>query len=175
MAIVKQTLHPEGDTGTDIYPKTSTDQIDGLPQSAKSQLYGHYIRIYSNRSAAENMPWVSMTMFFINSQSNVIDTLAEIINAIKGRFVCSGIIQVTDPKGAMVAENVYSAYMMITNGSISGGDLVFDVARTDERVNPPTNAAYATWSMTEILGENWDANGYTTITDNVVAIGSNAG
>ena len=64
MAIVKQTLHPEGDTGTDIYPKTSTDQITDLPQSAKSQLYAHYMNFYSANGVNGS---IAGQIFFINA------------------------------------------------------------------------------------------------------------
>lgn len=64
MPIVKQILHPEGDTGTDIYPKTSMDQIEGLPQSAKSQLYAHYMEFYSVSGVNGS---IAGQIFFINA------------------------------------------------------------------------------------------------------------
>ena len=37
--IIKDTLHPENESGTDIYPKTSTDQVVGYGQDANGKDY----------------------------------------------------------------------------------------------------------------------------------------
>lgn len=88
MAIVKQTLHPEGDTGTDIYPKTSTDQIADLPTSAKSQLYVHYIVIYNSPSSGANDN--NFICYFINASSVEYDSLDSLKTGFSNRMLCNG-------------------------------------------------------------------------------------
>lgn len=39
MAIIKDTLHPENESGTDIYPKTSSDQVEGYGKNLEGKDY----------------------------------------------------------------------------------------------------------------------------------------
>lgn len=106
MPIVKQTLHPEGDTGTDIYPKTSTDQITDLPQSAKSQLYAHYITINDNTSL--NLQTIYVSIYFVNSQSSKIESFEALKDAIKSDLEIMGYFKDSTNREGFICGGNYS-------------------------------------------------------------------
>lgn len=151
MAIVKQTLHPEGDTVTDIYPKTSADQIADLPQSAKSQLYAHYIQLYN--SGGDN--YIQAQIFVINSDATAYNKLSSLLEKITACTLIIGTVVLASTVGTAPA----GRYMIVRNNKVSD-DLEIVIAGTDA----PT---YGEISLTD--------NFTITMYDRVIALGSNAG
>lgn len=151
MEIVKQTLHPEGDTGTDIYPRTSVDQIEGLPTSAKSQLYAHYIQLFN--SGGDNS--IQAQIFVINSDATAYNTLSSLLEKITACTLINGIVVLASTVGAAPA----GRYMIVRNSKDSD-DLKIIIAGTDA-------STYGEISLTD--------NFTITMYDTVIALGSNAG
>ena len=154
MAIVKQTLHPEGDTGTDIYPKTSTDQIIDLPLSAALQLYAHYIYFYYKDT---NVRWGGQ-IFFVNSISTPANSLSDIQSQIKGRAIVHGdVVYIQNAPSGLTANIKYSvryAYLASDgNINLSGDDGVI-IQKT----------------LSELLFDDI----HITFVDNPIVLGSNA-
>lgn len=88
MSIQYTTLHPEGDTGTDLYPKTDVSQIADLPVSAQKQLYQHRIEVSGTG--------VTCFISFINSTQEELDSTtwtefeAKLRQVVQGFCTCSG-------------------------------------------------------------------------------------
>lgn len=151
MAIVKQTLHPEGDTGTDIYPKTSVDQITDLPLSSQKQLYGHYIAISKGTREKE----FRTLLTFINSIPTPITSLTDLWNQISARADGQGIMNGDDGNNY----NIFSIYK--ASYTSQTGILAYNIA---------TGALYD-GDISTLCSE------YSSLefTDTVIALGSNAG
>lgn len=168
MAIVKQTLHPEGDTGTDIYPKTSTDQIADLPTSAKSQLYAHYIYMW-----ASNEEYIDFggTLFFINGISAPINSLDDLSTQIEGTgvIVGGGYIRKIVPASIKTPIQIPIGSYIVGEGRANVGEYENDIRINIVRLDSP-GGTYVT-SLKEILGSTATLN----ISDYTVAVGSNAG
>lgn len=149
MAIVKQTLHPEGDTGTDIYPKTSADQIENLPLSAASQLYAHYIAIFNSPSYGANDN--NFMCFLINSSSIEYDSLDTFKTGFFSRMLCNGKV--------MYNGKAHHANYLFK----SGEDISLNITDLSTGLSRSTNIS--------------SIDGYDTLTvdDVVIALGSNAG
>lgn len=153
MAIVKQTLHPEGDTGTDIYPKTSTDQIEDLPISAQKQLYGHYLHITGAESEGEWL--INVYIFFINSIKTPISSISGILGNIKGSAVTNGMVKKDISTSGI---NCWASDMYISESNVYINYFAPDDTGV-QSYDCTTNPSALTF----------------TCKDNVVAIGSNAG
>ena len=149
MAIVKQTLHPEGDTGTNIYPKTSVDQIDDLPTSAKSQLYAHYIAIFNSPSSGVNDN--NFMCYLINSSSIEYDSLDTLKTGFSSRMLCNGKVMYNGK--AHHANYLYK----------SGEDIYLNITDLSTGLSRSMNIS--------------SVDGYDSLTvdDTVIALGSNAG
>lgn len=158
MAIVKQTLHPEGDTGTDIYPKTSVDQIADLPTSAKSQLYAHYINLYLSDGSGNANQFIC-TAFLINANPTPITSITEWLNQMSSRCIASGQINVSTPvASAKVGEYTIDRFYKVSNEQINvHGAFIGDDSVIEENV--------------EVIAGNRTIN----ISDTPIVLGSNAG
>lgn len=82
---------PETDPATLSSAKAYTDQkINGLPLSAKSQLYAHYVYI-ANTAAVEDRLYLRGQIFFINSTNTEVKNYADLAGMITGRAAVSGL------------------------------------------------------------------------------------
>lgn len=172
MPIVKQTLHPEGDTGTDIYPKTSTDQITDLPLSSQKQLYAHYHEFYSSNGQNGN---ISGQIFFINSDNTNISgnkTITEFNNYIKSQIsYCCVIIakvEVTTAFNSTTSSPInipVGNYMVVRNGITPSPkeDFAINIVNLTSNLNEDIY-------LEDLLGE-----GTLMFFGPVVSLGSNAG
>lgn len=52
--IIKDTLHPENESGTDIYPKTSTDQVEGYGQDLNGNDFALKVEVLKKPSGQSN-------------------------------------------------------------------------------------------------------------------------
>ena len=144
MAIKKDTLHPEGEAGVDIYPKTSIDQVENL-QANLDALNGDIanangeISAVSNRVNANERNITDLQqdvdkniMDIATAESNIqglqgsVSTIAEKVDTAK-----TGLVQLTeqvervgnqtnentrDISSLYTAYNSYSDYSVVTNG-----------------------------------------------------------
>lgn len=172
MPNVIQQLHPEGDTGTTIHPETEVAAITDLPTSAKSQLYAHYIRFYTNTPAKPTTPWCSGNIFFINSKSAAVNNLSDLLEQISGSFVINGTILNSSNYSSDIPN---PGYLSIDRGYISDGDIQVDYSVISSDAKNPSTAAWGSATFTQIFGEDWSINNYCILADVPIVIGSNAG